>query len=81
MYGEGGVYVTKVENNSPAMKAGIKPGDVIISIDNKRVEGIQDFKETLLKFSVGYVMRVDFIKQLENGVQRERATIKLEEKK
>lgn len=76
-----GVYVTKVENNSPAMKAGIKPGDIIVGIDKIDVEGIKEFMELLSKFSVGYVTKVDFISISENKSSAKQVRIKLEEKK
>lgn len=41
---ERGVEVTKVEDDSPAAKAGIKTGDVILDYNGQRVEGIEQFK-------------------------------------
>ena len=75
------VYVTKVENNSPAMKAGIKPGDIIYQIDSKEISGIQNLMETLPKFSVGYITQIYFISQTENSIGAEDGRITLGEKK
>lgn len=75
------VYVTKVENNSPAMKAGIKPGDIIFSIDGRNIEGIQNLMETLPKFSVGYITKINFISQTEHSISTEHSRITLGEKK
>lgn len=41
---ERGVEVTKVEDDSPAAKAGIKTGDVILDYNGQRIEGIEQFK-------------------------------------
>jgi len=38
-----GVLITDVEKGSPAEKAGIKPLDVILEYDGKKVKNIQDF--------------------------------------
>jgi serine protease Do len=38
-----GVEITRVEENSPAEKAGIKPGDVVLEYNGQRVEGMQQF--------------------------------------
>jgi serine protease Do len=38
-----GVEITRVEENSPAEKAGIKPGDVVLEYNSQRVEGMEQF--------------------------------------
>lgn len=36
--GNGGVYVTQVQKGSPAGKAGLKPGDVILKVDGEPID-------------------------------------------
>jgi serine protease Do len=38
-----GVEITRVEENSPAEKAGMKPGDVVLEYNGQRVEGMEQF--------------------------------------
>ncbi len=38
-----GVEITRVEENSPAEKAGVKPGDVVQEYNGQRVEGMEQF--------------------------------------
>ncbi len=38
-----GVEITRVEDGSPADKAGIKPGDVVLEYNGQRVEGMEQF--------------------------------------
>jgi len=38
-----GVEITRVEDNSPAAKAGLKPGDVVLDYNGQRVEGMEQF--------------------------------------
>jgi len=38
-----GVEVTRVEENSPAEKAGVKSGDVVLEYNGQRVEGMEQF--------------------------------------
>lgn len=38
-----GVEITRVEESSPAEKAGLKPGDVVLEYNGQRVEGMQQF--------------------------------------
>lgn len=39
-----GLFVAEVYRNSPAAKAGIEPGDIILEIDGKKVNSIEDYK-------------------------------------
>jgi serine protease Do len=38
-----GVEITRVEEGSPAEKAGLKPGDVVLEYNGQRVEGMEQF--------------------------------------
>jgi serine protease Do len=38
-----GVEITRVEENSPAEKAGVKPADVVLEYNGQRVEGMEQF--------------------------------------
>ncbi len=40
---ESGVEITRVEENSPAAKAGLKVGDVVLQYNGQRVEGMEQF--------------------------------------
>ena len=40
---EAGVEITRVEEDSPAAKAGIKAGDVVLTYNGQRVEGMEQF--------------------------------------
>jgi serine protease Do len=48
-----GVHVAIVHPNSPAQKAGIKRGDVIIKFDKKRVKTFEELKKQVLAKKIG----------------------------
>jgi len=50
---ESGIVVVAVEENSPAKQAGIREGDVIISLDGKAVGGVDDLHRLLTDARVG----------------------------
>jgi S1-C subfamily serine protease len=50
---ESGVIVISVANGSPAQKAGLREGDVIISMDGKPVAGVDDLHRLLTDARVG----------------------------
>ena len=50
---ETGVVVLSVSENSPAQRAGLREGDVIISLDGKPVGGVDDLHRMLTEAKVG----------------------------
>ncbi len=48
-----GVEITRVEDNSPAAKAGLKPGDVVLDYNGQRVEGMEQFGRFVRETPVG----------------------------
>ena len=44
---DGRVKVVQVNEESPAAKAGISPGDIILSVDGQAIESLQQFYEVL----------------------------------
>lgn len=52
-FNEGGVRVDGVTEGRPAIKAGIKTGDIIIQLGDNKVQGMQTYMEALGKFAAG----------------------------
>lgn len=50
---ESGVYVVAVENDTPAKKAGISSGDIIIELDGKKIENMTALTKSLYKYNKG----------------------------
>ena len=40
-----GVAVTRVEPNSPADRAGIRPGDILVEVNRKAIRSVEDFEQ------------------------------------
>lgn len=55
---EAGVEVTRIEDNSPASKAGLKTGDVILQYNGQRVEGIEQFSRFVRETPPGRDVRL-----------------------
>lgn len=66
---DGGVPVDQVTPRSPAAKAGVRPGDVIRSVDGSKVRGGRSLGMLLAKYAAG--------DEVEIGLQRGRETMKL----
>lgn len=48
-----GVYISEVSQGSGAAAAGVKPTDIIIQVDNKKVETIEELQEIIEKHKIG----------------------------
>jgi serine protease Do len=66
---ENGALVSEVNPDSPAEKAGVKPGDVIASIDGRAVDGSKAVQRTVLSKRIGQT--------LDLGVWRDGKSVKL----
>ena len=58
-----GVAITQVADNSPAFKAGLKKGDIILSISSKKVKSIAEFRYELYKHDVGEEVVVEYYRE------------------
>ncbi len=52
-----GLYVTDVESDSPAMKAGIQNGDVITKIGDTEIESLDIYHDALYKLEPGNMLK------------------------
>jgi aminopeptidase YwaD len=58
----GGVRVDGVSNNRPAIKAGIKQGDIITRLGDMKINGMQSYMDALGKFSPGDKTNVTIVR-------------------
>ena len=63
-----GIYVTTVEEFSAAEKAGLKIGDVILTIDGKEVKTMDELNEVKNKHAIGDTIKVKYSR---NGEEKE----------
>ena len=59
---EEGLYIVEVNEFSPAEKAGLKAGDLIINVDGKRVKTFDELKEIKNSKEEGDTIKVEFIR-------------------
>ena len=67
---EGGVRVATLEEASPAAKAGLKLGDVIVAIEGASVGGLDDLHRWLTAERIGRDTRVEALRDSGNGLER-----------
>ena len=54
-----GAVITAVQAKSPAAKAGLEPGDIVIAINDKRVKGSQDVRNMIGLLPLGEEVRLE----------------------
>jgi S1-C subfamily serine protease len=47
----------------PSAKAGLKPGDVVVAVDDQDVKGMEELRSHILGKKVGEKLRVRFVRQ------------------
>lgn len=57
-----GIIITNVENNYPAFKAGLKAGDVLLSINDEVIDDIAHFRYVLYKYSINDTIRIKYMR-------------------
>ena len=54
-----GAEITMVDDNSPASRAGLKPGDVILELNGKALAGFEELKRVLGNIPAGSEVKLD----------------------
>lgn len=67
---------SSVVSGSPADKAGLKPGDIILEIDGQRITADHDLSATIQKHKVGDTVQIKYLR----GDQEVTANVKLEKR-
>jgi len=57
-----GVIVAKVQEGTPAEKAGLQTGDVIVKFDGKPVRSVKDFRQMVADAAVGSAIKVTVLR-------------------
>ena len=57
------VRVESVERDTPAATAGVEPGDLIVALDGRRVEGIDDLHRLLTADLVGRAATITVVRR------------------
>lgn len=69
----GGAQLAKVENDSPAAKAGLKEGDIVVRIGDYPISTQVDLRNAMLRYEPGSSVKVEYVR---NG-DRQTADVKL----
>lgn len=58
-----GVLITEVFEDSPAEKAGLKAGDVIVSVDDEQIADISDLRDMISEKEEGDEVKIGYLRQ------------------
>jgi len=63
-----GTVIVKVEKDTPADKAGLQKGDVILELNDEKITDTSHFRYSLYKYSVGQTIKIKYYR---NNVEKE----------
>lgn len=55
-----GAVISRIESNSPAAKAGLEPGDVIVAANGKPIKNSHDIRNIIGLMQIGEQVQIDF---------------------
>lgn len=68
-----GAVISRVENNSPAARAGLEPGDIIVSVNGREVKNSYDIRNMIGLMQIGDKVTLDFFRN--NALNQATATL------
>ncbi len=58
-----GAIITEITPDSPALRSGLQPGDVVRTVNGKRVKGVQQLRQMIASTEVGQELELGFIRR------------------
>ncbi len=77
---ENGIYVNEVESGSPALRAGIMSGDMIVRIETTQITSMTTFYNTISSYSAGESVQVLLRRQSQGSFRDVTVTVELAKK-
>ena len=69
-----GVYITQVTENSPALEAGLKAGDIIIEVDGRTISEMQELSSYIGEKNPGDSISITYQRKNDNGTYETKTT-------
>ncbi|MCD6433194.1 MAG: trypsin-like peptidase domain-containing protein [Sulfurimonas sp.] len=57
-----GALITSIEEDTPALKAGLKRGDLIVGINNKEIDSASELKNIIGSYSPDKTVKIEFLR-------------------
>jgi len=57
-----GALITSIEDNTPALKAGLKRGDLIIAVDDKKIQSASQLKNLIGSYSPNKSIKITYLR-------------------
>ena len=61
--GETGTEVTSIVENSPAQKAGLEKGDIIVKVESEKASAGKDLRDIISEFDAGQKVKIEILRK------------------
>ena len=72
-----GIYITRVFSNTPAKEAGIRKGDILLSIDGIKIGDMKDLSDALTQYEEGDEITIKLLKRSNSGYREKELAVTL----
>lgn len=72
-----GIYITQVFSDTPAKEAGIRKGDILLSIDGMKIGDMKDLSDVLLRYEEGDEVNIKLLKRSNSGYRKQELAVTL----
>lgn len=70
---ERGAFITRVIQDSPADKARLKPGDIIVAVNGQEIAGMRELRDAVWSTGFGGILQLEYYR----GEERQQADVRL----
>lgn len=72
-----GIYITRVFSGTPAKEAGIRKGDILLSIDGIKIGDMKDLSDALTQYEEGDEITIKLLKRSNSGYREKELAVTL----
>jgi predicted metalloprotease with PDZ domain len=62
-----GIYITNIDDQSPAFHAGLMRGDILVALETSEIQTVEGYADILQQYDVGTVVKITVMRKGKDG--------------